>query len=47
MTISAVVAARVPNNYLTVNACIRGPDLTGLSKAVMKSLRSIKIVQPA
>lgn len=46
-TISAVVSARIPNNYLTFNACIRGPDLTRLSKWVMESLRSTKVVQPS
>ncbi len=46
-TISAVVPARIPNNFLTFNACIRGPDLTKLSKSVMEFLRSTKVVQPS
>ena len=31
-TISAVVTTRIPNNYLTFNACIRGPHLAGLTR---------------
>ena len=45
-TISAVVAGRVPNNYLTFNACIRGPDLSSLTRSVMASLRSTKVLHP-
>ena len=43
-TISAVVAGRVPYNYLTFNACIRGPDLPSLTRSVMASLRSTKVL---
>jgi hypothetical protein len=43
-TISAVVAERVPNNYLTFNACIRGPDLPRLTQSVMASLRTTKVL---
>jgi hypothetical protein len=42
-TINAIVSAREPDNYLTFAACIRGPDLAGLRRSVMESLRSTKI----
>lgn len=43
-TISAVVATRMPANYLTFNACMRGPDLAGLTKLLMASLRSTRVL---
>jgi hypothetical protein len=43
-TISAVVAERVPNNYLTFNACTRGPGLARLTQSVMASLRTTKVL---
>jgi hypothetical protein len=46
-TISAVVAERVPNNYLTFNACIRGPDSRRLTESVMASLRATKVLFPS
>jgi hypothetical protein len=44
-TIRAVVATRMPANYLTFNACMRGPDLKGLTRSLMASLRSTKVSQ--
>jgi hypothetical protein len=41
--IFAVIAERSPSNYLTFDACIRGPDIAGVRRSLMTSLRSTRI----
>jgi hypothetical protein len=45
-TITAVVSAREPGNFFTFSACIRGPNVAGLTNVVMASLRSARVLQP-
>jgi hypothetical protein len=43
-TITAFIAMKVPDNYYSFTACIRGPDVTATARAVLKSLRSTKFL---
>jgi hypothetical protein len=43
-TISATVATPEPANYLTFNACMRGPDFKGLTRTLVASLQSTKVL---